>query len=116
MAQNFLNFLCRYLESFTTVVVDDGVLETGDDEIDVEVATEVTTCWSRVDDFELSTLFVQLLIVVVAADTIVSFFAPPGSSLIELLVSFIAAGDVDKIVGFFTAVDFVFRRPMMMLC
>lgn len=83
MAQNFLNFLCRYLESLATIVEDD-VLVTGDDEIDVEVATEVTTCWSRVDDFKLTTLFVQLLIVV-AADTIVSFFAPPGSSKIEKL-------------------------------
>lgn len=88
MAQNFLNFLCRYFESFATSVDDvDDVLVTGDDEIVVDVATEVTN-WSLVDDFKLST-FVQLLIVVVAADTMVSCFfsspfVPPGSSTMRM--------------------------------
>lgn len=77
VAQNFLNFLCRYFESFVVLVkvVDDVV--TGD-----ALLTEATgvTSWSFAD-FKLST-FVRLRMtdVVLVSELLFSSFRPPGSS------------------------------------
>lgn len=76
VAQNFLNFLCRYFESFVVLVVDDDV--TGDELLTVAAAD--VTSWSFVD-FKLST-FVRLRMtdVVLVSELLFSSFRPPGSS------------------------------------
>lgn len=76
VAQNFLNFLCRYFESFVVLF-----------EVDVDVTvdelvtgTAGAASWSFVD-FRMST-FVRLRIVDVPLlkEPLLSSFLPPGSS------------------------------------
>lgn len=76
VAQNFLNFLCRYFESFVVLVKVD---------VDVTVDELLTgaagvTSWSFVD-FRMST-FVRLRMtdVLLPTELLISSFLPPGSS------------------------------------
>lgn len=56
VAQNFLNFLCRYFESFVVLVIKVDV-----DEMIVGVAG--AACWSFVDFCNIvSTMFVRLMV------------------------------------------------------
>lgn len=68
VAQNFLNFLCRYFESFVVLVKDD--------EMSVEVADAAG--WS---DFGRSA-FVRLMVTGVFLELFTSSFFPPGSSVV----------------------------------
>lgn len=77
VAQNFLNFLCRYLESLV-VLFEVDVDVTGNEMI-VEAAG--VTCWSFVA-LKLST-FVRLrmtFVLVLSSELFMSSFLPPGSS------------------------------------
>lgn len=76
VAQNFLNFLCRYFESFVVLVKVD--VDVTGDEVIVEAA--VVACWSFVG-FGSST-FVRLRMMDEArAGVIFISFVPPGSSV-----------------------------------
>lgn len=77
VAQNFLNFLCRYFESFVVLVRVDA------DEMIAEVTAAAACSWSFAD-FSASTTFVRFgMTGVFLASERLSSFLPPGSSKIK---------------------------------